>query len=79
MIVALSTGDRRAHPDGHRGVDAIDNRNVSKFLVVRSALVVGQCVAVESSRDELIFGWFRQQVASDLLDGELVEGLVRVE
>ena len=71
--VALRAGEARAHPDRHRRVRAIHHRGVAKLLVVRHR------VAVEGGRDELLVGRARQQVAGDLLDGELIERPVRIE
>jgi len=44
-----------------------------------SAFAVDHVVAVEPGGDELLFGRFRQQVARQLLDGELIERHVAVE
>ena len=59
VVVALGAGDGRAHPDGHRRVDAVDDGDVAELLVVGPALVVGHRVAVEGGRDELLVGRVR--------------------
>lgn len=74
MAMALGAGHGEAHPDGHGGVDAIDNGNVSKFFVVGPAFVVGQRVAVEGGGNELIGGGVGEEVTGELVTGENVEG-----
>ena len=57
--MALGTSHRGPHPDGHRRVDAIDDGNVAKLLVVGAAFVVGQRVAMKRRRDQLFIGRVR--------------------
>jgi hypothetical protein len=38
VIVTLRARHRRAHPDGHRCVDAIHDGDIAELLVVRAAL-----------------------------------------
>ena len=79
VIVALSTAHCHAHPNGHRRVDTVDNRYVAKLFVIRSAFVVRQGIAMEGRGDPLIGSRGVEQVPSELLDGELVEGHVGIE
>ena len=71
--VALRACEARSHPDGQCRVRAIHHRGVAKLLVVCSALVVCHGVAVKGGRSELLVCWSREQVAGELLDGELIE------
>ncbi len=77
--VALRAGHRRAHPDRKGGVDAVDHGGVAELLVAGTALVLGHGVAMEGGGDELRVRGLGQQVAGQLLDGELVERLIAVE
>ena len=77
--VALCAGDGGAHPDGHGGVDAVDDGGVAEFFVAGAALVLGHGVAMEGGGDELVLGGLGEEVAGELVDGELVEGLIAVE
>src|SRR5690606_28741472 len=54
MCMALCTGHRGSHPYRQRGVDAIDDRRVAELFVVRSAFVVGECVAMKRSGNQLL-------------------------
>ena len=77
--VALGTAKRQAHPGLAEGVGAVDVVANHKLFRVGAALLVEAGVAVEPGRDFLLVGRVRQQVAGQLLDRELVKGLVGVE
>ncbi len=79
VVVALGACHGCAHPDGHRGVDAIDNGHVAILLVVGTTLVVRQRVSMKRGRDEILFRCLRQEVTGDLLERELIKRLVRVQ
>ncbi len=79
VAVALGAAHRQAHPDLHRGVDAVLDRGHAELLVVGSAFGVGHRVAMKGRGDLLVEGRAWQQVAGDLLDGELVVGKVAVQ
>ena len=79
VVVALGAADRQAEPDRRRRVDAVDDRLDAELLLVDAALVVGQRVAVEAGGQLLREAGAGQQVAGQLLDGELVERQVAVE
>src|SRR5256885_10596096 len=51
----------------------------SDLFAVHAAFPIRECVAVEAGGDPLLSGRARQQVAGQLLDGELVERQVAVE
>ena len=78
VVVTLSTAHRQAHPHLHRRVDSIDDRSVTEFFVVGSALAVCHRVAMECRRDQLFLRGLRKHVARELLDGELIERFVFV-
>ena len=60
MAVALSASHGDPHPNGHGGIDSVDDSDVSELLVVGPTLVVGQCVAMERGRNELFVGGIGQ-------------------
>ena len=73
VVVALRAAERRAHPNLHRRVDAVDDGSDAELLVVGPALGVVHRLAVERRRQLLLQGRARQQVSRELLDRELVE------
>ena len=70
---------REPEPNRRGGVDAIHDVLDGVFGVDDSALPVAPVVAVETGRDYLVQTRVREHVPGDLLDGELVKGLVRGE
>ena len=79
VVVALRARHRRAHPRPEGRVHAIDQRLVAELLVVGAALAVRHRVAVKTRRHSLILRRIGQEIAGDLLDGELIERQVAVE
>ena len=79
VVVALGAGDGEAEPVGGGGVDAVEEGDVALFFGDGAALAVEEVVAVERGGDALVDGGIGQEVAGELLDAELVEGLVGVE
>ena len=79
MGVALGAADGQAEPDGAGGVDPVDDGGDAVFLRIDAPLAVGQGVAVEAGGGLLGERGLGQQVAGELLDGELVERHVAVE
>ena len=79
MAVALDAAEGRPHPDLPRRVDAVKHGRDPELLVVGSPLGIGHGVSMEGRRDELVEGSVGQEIARDLLDGELIEGHVLVE
>src|SRR5262249_5697617 len=79
VIVALAAADGHAEPDLAGGVDAIDAGLDAALLLIDAAFLGGQRVAVDAVGDLLSQRGARQQVAGQLLDGELVERQVAIE
>ena len=79
VIVAARAAHREPEPHGARGLHAIHHVFDTPFRVDRAALLVHAMVAVEAARDFLVRRRIRQQITGELLDGELIERLVRVE
>ena len=79
VVVALGATHRGAEPHGGRGAHAVHDVFGEILVGVRAALVVGHHVAVETARDLLRPRRVRQQIAGELLDGELVERQVPIE
>ena len=77
--VALRAGHRRTHEHRVGRVDAVDDGGVAELFVAGAAFVLRHRVAMEGRGDELVFGRIGQQVAGQLVDDELVEGLVTVQ
>ena len=76
MVVALSTLHGQTHPHGRRGLDAVDDVFDAILFVNCSTLVGGAVVAIEASGNELTRSSIGNQVARQLIDGELVKGHV---
>src|SRR5688500_759618 len=79
VSVALSATDGQSQPDGSRGIDSIDNRFIAEFLSIGTAFFIDQCVAMKGRCYELFLGRTGQQVASELLDRELVKRHVAID
>ena len=79
VVVALGAADAQTQEHRARGADAIHHGFPAELLLVDAAFLVDHRVAMEPGGDLLRRGGVRQHVAGDLLDGELVKGLVRVE
>ena len=79
MVVAFGATHRGAQPDLGGGAHAVHNVLGEILLRVGAALVVRHHVAMEAGGNLLVDGRIRQQVAGELLDGELIEGFVVVE
>ena len=79
VVVALGAADGEAEPDGAGGGDAIEDAVDAELFFVDAAFLVDLGVAMEAGGDFLAFGGVGQEVAGELLDGELVEGHVGVE
>ncbi len=77
--MALRTAERQSHPYRHRGVDAVDDGDIAELFVVGTTFIVGQRVAMEGRRNQVVFGGIGQQVASDLSDRELVHGHIGID
>ena len=77
--VAFSAIQCEAKPRGAHRRDAILHRLHAILFFIATALVVQLGVAVEAGGDLLGQRWLRQEIAGELIDGELVEGLVPVE
>ena len=79
MVVALAAAHGRAQPgDGH-GPHAVAGVLGQVLAGLCTSLARHHVQAVEAGRHELLGGRVGQQVAGELLDGELVERLVAVE
>ena len=79
MIVALSTADAEAEPDGAGGGHAVEDAVDPELFLVDAALLIDLRVAMKAGGDDLALAGLRQEIAGELLDGELVEGHVRIE
>ena len=79
MVVATSATDGQAEPGLAGGLEAIDDGFDEPFLSDVAALAIETGVAIEPGGDELIAGGIGQEIAGELVDGELVEGLIAIE
>ena len=77
--VTLGAVQGEAQPGGSHGRDPVFHGLGTVFLGITAAFVVDLGVAVEPGGDALGEGRSRQQIARQLVDGELVEGLIAVE
>jgi hypothetical protein len=69
-------GQGQAEQGGAGGVDAVDHGLDAELLRVDAALLVDLGVAVEAGGDALGRGWRGEEIAGQLFDHKLVEGLV---
>ena len=79
MAVASRAADGQTLPDGECCVDSVDDVLDLKLFRDDTAFRVASMVAVEACRDFLIERRVRQQIASQLLNRELIERHVLVE
>jgi hypothetical protein len=79
VVVAFAAAHGRAEPRPRQGADAVGGVFGQVFLGLRAAFAGFHIEAVVAAGDFLFGGGMGQKVARDLLDGELVEGLVGVE
>ncbi len=78
MVVALGAFHRQSQPDIRGCLDAIDVVLDTVLLFDQAALVGRAVVAVEAGSDLVVKRCVLELVASQLLDGEVVEPLVVV-
>ncbi len=79
VVVAGGAPSGKAVPHRHGGFDPVGGVDDLVFRRDEAAFRGGRIAAVEAGGDPLFEGRFRQQVAGELLDGELVEGHVGIE
>ena len=79
VIVATCAADREAEERGACRVHAIGRILKEVLLVDRAAFIGGHVRAIETARDDLISRCVWNQVTRELLDDELIVGLVFAE
>ena len=79
VIVTPAAADGQAEPHGAGRLDSVEDVLDARLLGDPAALAVERMVAVKARRDLLVESRVRQQVARQLLDGELIERHVRVQ
>ena len=79
VVVALGAADGQAEPDVAGGGHAVEDAVDAELFLVDAALLVDLRVAMETGGDALGLGRVRQEVAGELLDGELIKGHVLIE
>ena len=79
MIVALGAGDGEPEEGATEGRDAVHHGLDAELLGVDAALLVDLGVAIEAGGHLLFDGGIRPKVAGELVDDELVVGLIAVE
>ena len=77
--MALSATSGGPHPYRHGCIDSVYDRGRAELLIDSSAFAIGHGVAMKSGRNQLRYTGVWKQVTSELLDGELVEGHVRID
>ena len=77
--MALGAAHRRAQPGDRHGPHAVAGILGQIFARLRPSFAGHHVQTVEAGSDQLLGGRVGQQVAGELLDGELVERLVVVE
>ena len=76
--VALRAADRETEENGAGRGRPVDRGLGAIELEIRPGLVVLQRIAVKAGGDLLLERGIREEVARELFDGELIEGLVPV-
>ena len=79
MVMALRATEGESKHYLARGCDAVKNGVHPELLLVHAALGINLCVAMKPSGNALGLRRLGQHVARELLDGKLVERLVRIE
>ena len=79
VVVALGAAHGQPHKGGPHRIDPIHHVLVKVLVRIGAALVIGHVVAHEASGHALTDGRIGQEIARQLLDGELIEGLVGIE
>ena len=79
MVVALRAAHGKAHPHGSQRSGAIQHLLIAELFGIGAALAIGERVAIEAGGHQRVEIAIRQQVAGELLDGELVEGEIAIE
>ncbi len=79
VVVAAGTTHRHGHPDSGSGLYAIDHILGLILLGNRATFEIDHVVAIESGGKLLLRRCVRQQVAGQLLGGELVKRQVAIE
>ena len=79
VVVALRAVGGQAEVDPAHGLHAVGGVVGEVLFDDRTAFVGRRVATLEAGRDALVLGRVREQVAGELLDGELVERLVTVE
>ena len=79
VVVTLGTLHRQSKPGCGRGGRAIDHTLGAILFRVDATLAVEKSLAMKGGSEALFGSRFRDQVTSDLLNGELIEGLVAIE
>ena len=79
VVVTAVAGHGEAEPCGGGCVDTVEEADIALFFGDCAAFTIEHVVAVETGGDEVVLGWVWKEVASELLDGELIERHVVVE
>ena len=79
VLMAASAAEAQPHPNHPHGLDPVDDVLGAPLLVDRASLGVDAVITVKTRGDQLVVGRLVEQIPGELLDGELIEGLVGVE
>jgi hypothetical protein len=74
VIVALGASDGQAEPGLSQGVHAVDHGFRPELFGLDSAFLIHHGIAEKTGGDALVESRVGEQVARQLLDGELVKG-----
>ena len=79
VAVALCTGHGQPHEHTGGRIHAVDDLFDAVLLGIHAPLPIGECVAMKTRRHPLLERGPGQQIPCELLDDELVVGLVPVK
>src|SRR5437899_1181000 len=76
MLVALGTADGQPEKHDSRRIDPVYDRLDPELLGVSSPFLIDEGITMKAGGNPLLDGCVSQEIAGDLLDRKLVEGLV---
>ena len=79
VVVTAGASHRHCHPDRRDCLDSVHHVFGVVFRRDRAAFVIDHVVPIEAGGNFLLLGRVRKQVACELFDSELIEGLVLIE
>ncbi len=74
--MALGTAHSQTQKHGAKRIRPVDRIHEEIFVLDGAALVAGDMIAIETTGNHLFLGWIVDQITGQLVDDELIEGLI---